>query len=249
MRIQQFTNTTNIKTSLIIAAGTLAIGAVSSISAAPAGAVSFNSSNNAASKLSFGLNNSDFGTGVTGLAGNRFDVIFNTTPSGSLGNTVTSSQGAFATSSTSFTPGVTNLTSGNPTGTFVYESGTLISSKYKLDNDLVFNFTNGVTYTFLKGAVFTGSKPVSTNSISFQLDGVTNPAAFFTSGADRTDALTSIFKFDDSAAGTGGQYSITASPSNVPLTAVPEPFTVIGSIVGGAAALRMRKKMSKSVED
>ncbi|MCY7337684.1 MAG: PEP-CTERM sorting domain-containing protein [Chamaesiphon sp.] len=32
-------------------------------------------------------------------------------------------------------------------------------------------------------------------------------------------------------------------------TAVPEPFTIIGTIIGGTAAFRMRKKLSNSVKN
>jgi hypothetical protein len=44
--------------------------------------------------------------------------------------------------------------------------------------------------------------------------------------------------------GDSGAFTTTITgPGNV-LTAVPEPFTIIGTIVGGTAALRMRKKLA-----
>jgi hypothetical protein len=44
--------------------------------------------------------------------------------------------------------------------------------------------------------------------------------------------------------GDSGAFTTTITgPGNV-LTAVPEPFTIIGTLVGGTAALRMRKKLA-----
>jgi hypothetical protein len=48
----------------------------------------------------------------------------------------------------------------------------------------------------------------------------------------------------------GGSYILatgTANGSlNIPVTEVPEPFTIVGTLVGGSAALRMRKKLKSS---
>ena len=43
--------------------------------------------------------------------------------------------------------------------------------------------------------------------------------------------------------GTGVNLSGLSFSGNVTTTAVPEPFTIIGTLVGGTAALRMRKKL------
>ena len=43
-------------------------------------------------------------------------------------------------------------------------------------------------------------------------------------------------------------FSLLSSVSVTP-TAVPEPFTIIGTIVGGTAALRLRKKLTKSTKN
>jgi hypothetical protein len=45
---------------------------------------------------------------------------------------------------------------------------------------------------------------------------------------------------------TGGAPNVTISNFSAPSTAVPEPFTIIGSLVGGTAALRMRKKLKSA---
>jgi hypothetical protein len=123
------------------------------------------------------------------------------------------------------------------------------SFTYKLGSDLVFNFNtvatsgNATTLTIKKDTLFQGSK--SSNSTQFQIAPNTTPVSFFVNGLDQTNNNTLSFSFNDTGAGTGGLFIISASP----VAAVPEPFTIIGSIVGGAAALRMKKKMSKSVED
>jgi hypothetical protein len=252
MKTERLTNSPSFKASLrinsitkAIAISGLAMGVAVSIPAAPAGAVSFNSSNNQSSRLTFGNNNGDFGQNVTGLAGNNFSVTFNTTPPGSIPNQVSNVQGAF---SPTFVPGSTLLTNNSPVANFSYQSGNLNSSLYQLTNDILFQFSNNVSYTFKAGSLFQGSDPTGTNAISFQLAPTATQTSFFTSGSDITNATTVAFAFGDTGAGLGGNYFITASPSTAPLTAVPEPFTVIGSLVGGAAALRMRKKLASATK-
>ena len=44
-----------------------------------------------------------------------------------------------------------------------------------------------------------------------------------------------------------GSYSLVASVAP-PTTAVPEPFTIIGTIVGGTAAIRTRKKLKAAAK-
>ncbi|WP_181243730.1 PEP-CTERM sorting domain-containing protein [Chamaesiphon polymorphus] len=43
-------------------------------------------------------------------------------------------------------------------------------------------------------------------------------------------------------------FSLLSSVSVTP-TPVPEPLTIIGTIVGGTVALRLRKKLSKSTKN
>lgn len=45
-----------------------------------------------------------------------------------------------------------------------------------------------------------------------------------------------------------GAYTISGSLNNVVTTAVPEPFTIIGTLVGGGAALRMKKKLKQATK-
>ncbi len=56
------------------------------------------------------------------------------------------------------------------------------------------------------------------------------------------------FRVPDAAAisGTGVNLAGLSFTGNVTTTAVPEPFTIIGSIIGGTAAFRMRKKLKST---
>lgn len=55
-----------------------------------------------------------------------------------------------------------------------------------------------------------------------------------------TNVGTDFFGFDNLTVGTLSQVA--------PATAVPEPFTIIGTLVGGTAALRMRKKLKATTK-
>jgi hypothetical protein len=51
------------------------------------------------------------------------------------------------------------------------------------------------------------------------------------------------FRVNDSdVANNSGAFTVS-SPTAPPTTAVPEPFTIIGTLIGGTAAVRMRKKL------
>jgi outer membrane protein assembly factor BamB len=59
-----------------------------------------------------------------------------------------------------------------------------------------------------------------------------------------------IFKFNPDgtgktafATGLSGPLALAFAPEVSNSTAVPEPFTIIGTLVGGTAAMRMRKKL------
>ena len=49
------------------------------------------------------------------------------------------------------------------------------------------------------------------------------------------------YSFSDTAFPAGSVYAVVTN--NVASTTVPEPFTIIGTLVGGTAAFRMRKKL------
>jgi hypothetical protein len=114
-------------------------------------------------------------------------------------------------------------------------------------------------YSFLNSASYDAYAHLYQNSF--------NPLAQFTNvliadddSAGRTDSAFSYnlttgvnYLFVSSAFSNGNSGAFTATiigPGNISLagapTSVPEPFTVIGSLIGGSAALRMRRKLSRS---
>ncbi len=207
----------------VFAIGTLAIGAVAGLSAAPAGAVTFTGG-----EFDFGVFTTSFGSGVSTVPGNTVSIGFN--PNGTT-NIFTAS-GNFAPLFPNPTIGVTPSTAN-----FAYVSG----SNYSLTNDLVFAFGNGVNLTLGQNNIFSASG-VGTNSVSLSLVApITN--SFFSSGGDITPVPTFALTLTDSGLPSRGVYVGQVSP-----TAVPEPFTVIGTLIGGTAAFRLRKKLLASVE-
>jgi hypothetical protein len=221
-RMQSTKLKTNTLTQLL-AVGSVAIASVATISAAPAGAVTFTSGD-----LNFRGVTSNFATSVNPIPGNSFGVNFTPDPVNSVSLVTGSFSPTFTTS--------TNLAA--PTSsTFSYFS----PSTYNLDSNLVFNFTNGVSFTLLQNSKFTNT-PIFNNVnvlTGYGLQLADNAGSFFTSGTDISNIPTLAFSFNDTGLASGGQFIASASP-----TAVPEPFTIIGTIVGGTAAFRMRKKLA-----
>jgi hypothetical protein len=219
--IRQFTQLTSIKNYLqVVAASSLAVGVAAIIPAAPAGAVLLNSGN-----FSFADGTTDF---FTSVGQNSYTVNFNNTSGAAFINSAT---GAF---SSSFAPGSTPAVTPS-TGTFNLVSGNVFS----LASPLSFNFpVNGVNVSINSGSTFTRTFNNGTSGVGFADLSVNGQVA----NADGTVNLQGLsFTFNDNPSPGGGSYSVTLSPNN-PL--VPEPFTVIGTIVGGTAAFRMRKKLA-----
>jgi hypothetical protein len=230
MKTKQLTESQNSKVSSRInslaqalAIGGLAIGVAASMPAAPARAVLLNSGN-----LAFSDGTTDFftSTGQTSytLDFNPFGAAFISSATGSFGST--------------FSPGATPTVTSS-TGIFNQESGDIFS----LASPLSFNFpVNGVNISIDPGSTFSRTFNNVNAGVGFSNANVTGTVT----NADGTVNLQALsFTFNDNPNPGGGSYSITLSPTN-PLTQVPEPFTVIGTIVGGTAAFRMRKKLSKS---
>jgi hypothetical protein len=80
----------------------------------------------------------------------------------------------------------------------------------------------------------------SSQSSSLALNGVTLASLGFTSGF--TNGTVLEFRVNDvtTRLNNGGSYNVAGSLAS---TAVPEPFTVIGTLIGGTAAVRLRKKL------
>ena len=231
MKIKQFANLPNIKALNIIAVSSLAIGIAASISAAPAQAVVLNSG-----QLGFSDGTGDFFAQATFTPGNTFSVGFN--PGLLALVNATAATGSFSP----FFPVSAAYVVASTTGTFSYAGvGTSPNTfRYTLGSDLAFNFNNGVSLTVGQGSIFQGQLS-STSVKSFDLldNGV---GSFFQNGADRVDTAALQFNFNDNNSGGGGTYGVTASP-------VPEPFTIIGTIIGGTAAFRMRKKLVNAAKN
>ncbi|WP_373539578.1 PEP-CTERM sorting domain-containing protein [Chamaesiphon sp.] len=229
MKIRQFTNLPNIKALNIVAVGTLAMGIAASISATPAQAVVFTTG-----QLSVLGRTADFFENLN--AGSGFSINFNTNASvDTLGAPVGSDLASLFNGNLGVAP---------TTGNFEYVSGSGDNLQYQLSNNLTFDFANNISYTINSGSTFQSLFNNTTQGVQF---GITNGTGFFTdrTNGDTTTALTNTFTVSDLplvAGANGGNYSILASP--VAATPIPEPFTIIGTIIGGIAAFRMRKKLT-----
>ena len=234
MQVKQLNNSSNsIETSFrstsltqILAIGTLAIGTSLGIAAAPAHAVALNNGS-----LSFTDGTSDF---FANSSNSSFTVNFNNTlPAIAF---VNSSTGDFLTSGFP-TPG--NYSINTPSATFTQVG---ITSNYTLNNALVFTFAAGGGTNVTVGAGSQFLRTFNGNSVAFASNGTVNTTVSNSFGTVNTSSFNLALN-DTSATGAGG-YSVLLSTSTPPPTAVPEPFTIIGTLVGGTAAVRMRKKLA-----
>jgi hypothetical protein len=207
-----------------LAVGTLAIGISTVIASAPAQAVVLNTG-----ELSFSDGTANFFEGVTPGSGDTFSVTFNPTQ-------VALVTGASDSFSSFFPVTSINYTLAPSTGNFSYLSSSGNTFDYQLTNNLDFSFTNGVKLTVGAGSIFRG---LFTNADSVVFGSSFFTGSTFSNAGDVTGVNSLSFGFTDNRGGIGGGYNIVASP-------VPEPFTVIGSIIGGTAAFRMRKKLTAS---
>jgi hypothetical protein len=210
--------------SLMLAFGTIATGAVAMMSAAPASAALLQTG-----EFGFTDGTLDFFNINTFAIGNPLSVTFDPTPANAR---ISSATGDF---DPIFDEGSIYSVS-TATGNFAFVSG----NRYRLTNDLPFAFTNqGVTITVNAGSLF----DVITNNASQGLTLAAFGATGKITNADGTVATQQLaFSFNDLPNTPGrGNYGILVSP-----TAVPEPFTIIGTIVGGTAALRLRKKLTQA---
>jgi hypothetical protein len=152
-------------------------------------------------------------------------------------------------------------------GTLSFD-GTATVGTYSLNSlsnlNMNFSFTDGSSYTIANldspimlsnsgisifdrgsgnlGLVTTGAVLRFKNS-SLQFEPTSNindPVALF--GNDSNAAVVHTYVNNN----VGGSYNATAV---APTTPVPEPFTVIGTLVGSTAAFRMRKKLTDRADE
>jgi hypothetical protein len=226
----------------IVAIGTLAIGATVGISAAPAHAVLLNNGD-----LTFGSSNipgfiTDVTPGVPVSPPDTISISFgSTTTVGSANGSLANSP--FFTPASLATSGV--FTGAAPTALFTYVSGNNSNFVYSLTGNTDFNFTNGVTLSVANGTLFGGSR--NANAVTFST--IAETGSFFRNGTDVAPLNALSFGLNDISGSGLGTYGITASTQPIRTTSVPEPFTIVGTIIGASAAMRMRKKMSDATKD
>jgi hypothetical protein len=217
----------------LLAVGSIAMGVTATISAAPAGAA-----NLAGGSINVTGYTTDFFFPLVGVGSNpsTFSLTFNKLLS-SGADTLTNVGSSNGNLGTAIPPGDYSSSS----QTIVFNQTLTNPLNYRIQSAAVFNF-NGVTFTL---------PTLSRFGVSYNtdlLDNITgiNLTLNQDSGSNFSDGTTSVptssLSFgisDDTASGNGGAYTIQASTK-----AVPEPFTIIGTIVGGTAAFRMRKKLA-----
>lgn len=212
----------------------LAIGVATAISAAPASAVSLTNSS-----LAFSDGTSNFFEQVNPVAGNQFSVNFNP------GGVAFVSAGGRSGAVVPFFPAVgsTTYTLAPSTGNFTFAGVNAANTfDYALNGPLSFNFTNGVNLNVGSGTVFRGALNNITRGVDFSV--INSVGSTLVNAGDITPVTSLAFSFGDipdGPQGIGGGYTISVAT-------VPEPFTVIGTLIGGTAAFRMRKKLTSSVE-
>jgi hypothetical protein len=244
MKIKQFTNSptffrTASKSSTItqlLAVSSITLGVATIVPTAPAQAAVINSG-----ELAF--NDGAFNSSGTISTNNGFNVNFN-----NGGNAiVTTASGDFAPLIPGVNPPFVSVpkTVSGSLGTFLYSgAGPGTSVDYRLSNPLGldFNFGGAIgTLNIAANSIFRGS-PVTGGNFNFSI--LNSLGSTFNSG---TSSPVNIIDFDFSVSNNPnqlGSYGIRVAAAEV-----PEPFTIIGTIVGGAAALRMRKKMSNAAKN
>jgi hypothetical protein len=122
-----------------------------------------------------------------------------------------------------------------------------VGGSYSFNSNTSFPYDN---YGFLYQNSFNPTTPFNTNYITSNDDSSNIVGNYGGYGFSTSlNAGTNYFLVSTSfSPGVSGSFTTTIDgPGNVSAsTSVPEPFTIIGTLVGGTAAIRMRKKL-KSV--
>lgn len=245
----------------------LAIGLATAISATPAGAVFLAPG----SQLRFeGDVTNTLGTIDSTTVGNTFEGTF--TSSG--GGPVSVASGTFANLLAGVGPSTTAtglkfITSNPVSFKQVGLSATIPGGiDYIPTTDLVFTFPNtngtstdpaGGTLTLLANTRFLVTPAASTGGVArSNFDIYTSPSfdGIFTNNNNSTVVNFTSFSFElDNIDNTdpilnpspNGSFSLVVTVPDA--TAVPEPLTIIGTLLGGTAAMRMRKKLAAAANN
>jgi hypothetical protein len=231
----------------LLAISGLAIGIATGISATPASAVSITPG----SVLAFndGAANTA-GTISPTTVGNSFTGTFNGNNAAIVSSATT---GTFSTLLSPFGAKTVNTTSSifSRVGLSTTVPGGI---DYSNSAPLTFNFGTAGTLTVPTGAFFLADTSPTPGNTTFRIytsataPGAPNFFGTFLNGTDSSTVQFNDFRFEVTTVGSPiatGSYSLTATA--VPTAAVPEPFTIIGTLVGGSAALRMRKRLMSSL--
>ncbi len=239
-----FSKSASLSKMLVI--GTLAMGASIGIPSAPAHAVTLNGG-----QVVFTGETTGFLELQNAVADNLFDVTFNFNPDpapGTADNAKVSSASAPFTTYFNQTPNGSGSYPLNPQTqkvAFKYVSGDNKGFTYTLDSDLVFAFENSVTLTIKDGTRFVGDN----SGTGVSLSNNSPSGAFYSQGTIDTPVKALSFTLNDITSGSTGGYSILASTVEPVTASVPEPLTIVGTILGGAAAVRIRRKLTNAAKE
>ncbi|WP_310413978.1 PEP-CTERM sorting domain-containing protein [Chamaesiphon sp. OTE_8_metabat_110] len=230
----------------ILAVGTLAMGASIGISSAPAHGVALNGG-----QVVFTGETTGFLELQDAVAGNSFNVTFNFNPDpapGTADNAKVSSASAPFTTYFNQNPngsGSYPLDPQTQTVAFKYVSGDNDGFTYTLDSNLVFAFENSVTLTIKNDTRFVGNN----SGTGVSLSNNSPSGAFYSQGTIDTPVKALSFTLNDITSGSTGGYSILASTVEPVTASVPEPLTIVGTILGGAAAVRIKRKLTDAARE
>ena len=126
----------------------------------------------------------------------------------------------------------------SPTGEMIFSFSTPVQQFGAFLNYAPGSSTDPTISTFDNSGDFLTSFNLRTDGGSISTPNGVNQFAF--RGIAENSAIISSFRL-------GGSFIVASGREFPPAsTAVPEPFTIIGTIVGGSAALRMRKKLKST---
>uniref|UniRef100_UPI00286AE786 hypothetical protein n=1 Tax=Chamaesiphon sp. OTE_20_metabat_361 TaxID=2964689 RepID=UPI00286AE786 len=226
----------------ILAVGILAMG-TSMVTVAPAQAIAINSSD-----ITFetGISTffADVNPGIEVAPGvvDTISINFGSATEVASANGLLAKSPFFTVTGTGSPP--YNFVLPTPTATFRYISGDNANFTYELGSDINFNFTNGLNLFIASGTRFNGSR----NARSVGFFTIDPTGSSFKNGTDTTPLNALSFGFNDIDGASQGTYGITASTVE-PTASVSEPLTIVGTILGGAAAVRISRKLTDAAKE
>jgi hypothetical protein len=149
-----------------------------------------------------------------------------------------------------------NLRIAKGTGFVGYQVGTGTNSLVATDDTATnsYLFTgpgNNYAETDTTGAVILYYQNVSSVTFGFEANTTVNAGTsdLVFSAIDGDLSLIAAQNLDLTVAANASSKGFSSYVSTASSTAAPEPFTIVGTILGGTAALRMRKKLKANTED